>query len=75
MKYPDVRYAWNGDVALAYQVVGDGPIDLLYTDGWCSNLHMLWEGPRYGPFLRGPTLPDLARYSPSLGHDDRAEGP
>ena len=53
MKHPDVRYAWNGDVALAYQVVGNGPIDLLYTDGWCSNLYMAWEGPRYGPFLRG----------------------
>jgi class 3 adenylate cyclase len=69
MKYPDVRYAWNGDVALAYQVVGDGPIDLLYTDGWCSNLYMMWEGPRYGPFLRG-----LAQHARLIPMDRRGFG-
>jgi hypothetical protein len=33
MESPKTRYAWNGSVALAYQVIGDGPIDLLYLQG------------------------------------------
>ena len=33
---PETRYGWNGDVALAYQVVGSGPPDLLYLPGVLS---------------------------------------
>jgi hypothetical protein len=28
---PEIRYAWNGDVALAYQIVSDGALDILYV--------------------------------------------
>jgi hypothetical protein len=31
---PEVRYARSGAVSIAYQVVGDGPVDLLYIPGW-----------------------------------------
>ncbi|HYT78074.1 MAG TPA: hypothetical protein VEQ37_02220 [Actinomycetota bacterium] len=41
-----VRYTRNGDVRIAYQVVGDGPIDLVYTVGIWSNLDVMWEEPR-----------------------------
>jgi hypothetical protein len=34
---PETRYAWNARVALAYQVIGEGPIDLLYLQGRCSH--------------------------------------
>jgi hypothetical protein len=33
---PEVRYARNGDVNIAYQVVGEGQLDLLYIPGWIS---------------------------------------
>jgi pimeloyl-ACP methyl ester carboxylesterase len=50
---PETRYAWNGDVALAYQVLGDGPTDLLYLQGWCSHLDLGWDSPYLASFLRG----------------------
>lgn len=34
---PETKFAWNGDVSLAYQVVGDGPIDLVYLQGHASH--------------------------------------
>jgi class 3 adenylate cyclase len=40
---PDVQYAWNDGVALAYQVVGDGPRDLLVLFGYLSNIEWLWR--------------------------------
>jgi len=53
MERPETRFAWNGDVALAYQVVGDGPIDIVYLQGYCSNVDMNWESPHLARFLRG----------------------
>jgi class 3 adenylate cyclase len=46
-----VRYARNGDVHIAYQVVGDGPIDLVHTTGIFSNLDVMWEEPRWARYL------------------------
>lgn len=50
---PETHYAWNGDVSLAYQVVGDGPIDLVYQQGYASHVGLNWEGPALSRFLRG----------------------
>jgi class 3 adenylate cyclase/pimeloyl-ACP methyl ester carboxylesterase len=50
---PETAFAWNGDVALAYQVVGDGPIDLVYLQGFCSNIDLHWESPHLARFLDG----------------------
>ncbi len=52
METPQVKYAWNGDVALAYQVVGDGPIDLVWVSGFEAHLDMRWENPDLASFLR-----------------------
>jgi hypothetical protein len=43
---PTTRYAWNGDVALAYQVAGEGSTDLVYMQGWISNVDLNRENPR-----------------------------
>ncbi len=48
---PETEYAWNGDVSLAYQVVGEGPVDVLLVPGWFSNLDLQWESPYLARFL------------------------
>ena len=47
---PEVRYARSGDVHVAYQVVGDGPLDIVLVSGFVTNLHVLWEDPGYRRF-------------------------
>ena len=51
MKPEPIRCAWNGENALAYQIVGDGPIDLLVCFGYVSNLDVQWESPHLAGFL------------------------
>jgi class 3 adenylate cyclase len=53
MDRPETRFVWNGDVALAYQVVGGGPIDIVYLQGWVSNVELNWDHPTMSRFLRG----------------------
>ena len=52
MERPGVEFAWSGEVALAYQVVSEGPVDLLFLPGWFSNLDVQWESPYLAGFLR-----------------------
>jgi class 3 adenylate cyclase/pimeloyl-ACP methyl ester carboxylesterase len=42
---PETRYAKSGDVSIAYQVVGDGPFDLIHVPMFVSNLELQWEDP------------------------------
>src|SRR5438045_1738202 len=49
-RLPQIRYARNGGVAIAYQVVGDGDADLVYVPEWTSNLVYWWEYPRWRDF-------------------------
>jgi class 3 adenylate cyclase/pimeloyl-ACP methyl ester carboxylesterase len=42
---PETRYAKSGDVNIAYQVVGDGPFDLIHVPPFVSNLELQWEDP------------------------------
>ena len=51
MKVPDVSYARSGDVSIAYQVVGEGPTDLVFLP-FLSNLYTLWQFPRFATILR-----------------------
>ena len=44
---PPVHYARNGDVSIAYQVVGDGPHDILMIPGWVTHLELDWAEPRW----------------------------
>ena len=41
--YPRTQYAKCGDLNIAYQVTGEGPLDLVYVPGWVSNLDYAWE--------------------------------
>lgn len=50
MDIPDVRYARAGTVAIAFQVVGDGPRDLIYSPP-LSDLYSIWASPHSRPFL------------------------
>jgi class 3 adenylate cyclase/pimeloyl-ACP methyl ester carboxylesterase len=50
---PETQYAWNGDVALAYQVFGAGPVDLVYLQGFTSHVDLNWESQYLARFLRG----------------------
>jgi pimeloyl-ACP methyl ester carboxylesterase len=45
MLRPETRYARSGDVHIAYQVVGDGPFDIVFVQGFISNLEVHWEDP------------------------------
>ena len=52
MATPQTRYARSGDVRIAYQVVGNGPIDLVFVPGFISNLEVHWEDPDYSHLLQ-----------------------
>ena len=49
---PETRYARSGDVSIAYQVVGDGPFDLVFAPGFVSNVEYGWEEPTLERFYR-----------------------
>ena len=51
MRRHEVQFAWSGDVAIAYQVVGDGPLDLVYMPPFASNLDRQWEFEPHARFL------------------------
>jgi pimeloyl-ACP methyl ester carboxylesterase len=48
---PETRYARSGEFSIAYQVVGEGELDLVYMPGFASNLDVFWEEPGYSRFL------------------------
>jgi pimeloyl-ACP methyl ester carboxylesterase/DNA-binding CsgD family transcriptional regulator len=49
---PTIHYAQSGDIRIAYQVVGNGPIDLVFVPGYISNLEVHWEDPGYIHLIR-----------------------
>jgi class 3 adenylate cyclase/pimeloyl-ACP methyl ester carboxylesterase len=66
---PETQYAWNGRVALAYQTLGDGPVDLLYLQGRYSNVDLNWDSPYLAALLRA-----LARETRLIIADRRGFG-
>jgi pimeloyl-ACP methyl ester carboxylesterase/AraC-like DNA-binding protein len=48
---PKTKYTKRGHFNIAYQVIGEGPIDILYIPGWVSNIDMMWTEPRLAAFL------------------------
>jgi len=59
VSHPAIRYAKTIDgLHIAYQVVGEGPVDLVYAPGWFSNLEAVWEVPDLGEFSRRTRHPD-----------------
>ena len=53
---PKTSYTKSGDFNIAYQVIGDGPVDIVYIPGWVSNIDMMWAEPRLAAFLTRLTL-------------------
>jgi pimeloyl-ACP methyl ester carboxylesterase len=66
---PEIRYARSGEVSIAYGVVGDGPFDLVFVNGWVlSSLEFAWEGPAADFFQR------LGSFSRLILFDKRGTG-
>lgn len=63
------QYARSGDVHIAYQVVGEGPFDLVYVPGWVSHVELAWEEPTTAHFLER-----LASFSRLIVFDKRGTG-
>ncbi len=66
---PQTHYAKSGDVNIAYQVVGDGPLDLVFVPGFVSHLDLQWADPRIARFLD-----KLASFSRLILFDKRGTG-
>lgn len=64
-----VRYAKNREVSIAYQVIGSGPIDLVFQPGFVSHLDLAWEEPFLARFLD-----ELAGFSRLIWFDKRGTG-
>lgn len=69
MHTPETRYARSGEVNIAYQVVGEGPLDLVLVPGFVSHLDNDWEEPRPAHALRR-----LASFSRLIRFDKRGTG-
>jgi class 3 adenylate cyclase/pimeloyl-ACP methyl ester carboxylesterase len=48
---PETRYARSGEASIAYQITGEGALDLLFLPGWISQIEQLWEAPAVRRFL------------------------
>ena len=66
---PNTRYALSGDVNIAYQTMGDGPIDLILVPGIVSHVEFAHEWPSYTAFLRR-----LATFAHVVTFDKRGQG-
>jgi len=66
---PKTHYAQSGEVNIAYQVIGDGPFDLVFVPGFVSHLDMQWADPRVAHFLE-----KLASFSRLILFDKRGTG-
>jgi class 3 adenylate cyclase len=66
---PRTHYARNGDVSIAYQVVGDGPVDMLCSLGFVSHLEHLWDEPGLMRYLTA-----MSRFCRLILFDRRGTG-
>jgi len=69
MVIPSVNYVKSGKFHIAYQVVGQGPVDLVLIPGWISHLEVAWEQPRLAHSFRR-----LASFSRLILIDKRGTG-
>jgi class 3 adenylate cyclase len=70
MEVPETRYTKTSDgVHIAYQVVGDGPVDFVYAGPWVTHIEYRWELPRYASYLRR-----IASFSRLILFDRRGMG-
>ena len=66
---PATRYARSDDLNIAYHVIGNGPIDLVFIMGWISHLEYFWQEPRFARFLQ-----TLSSFSRLIVFDKRGTG-
>lgn len=66
---PKTQYTKSGDVHIAYQVTGEGPLDLVWVSGFVSHLEYQWEEPRAAYFIQR-----LASFSRLIRFDKRGTG-
>src|SRR4051794_11454095 len=66
---PETKFTQSGDVSVAYQVMGQGPLDLLIVPGFISHLEAAWENPAYARFLER-----LASFCRLIQFDKRGTG-
>lgn len=66
---PRTCYARSGEAHVAYQVTGEGPVDLVMTPGFISHLDLQWESPAYRRFVR-----QLAGSARVIRYDKRGTG-
>lgn len=67
---PKTQYALStGGVNIAYQVIGEGPLDLVFVMGWVSHLEYSWQDPSFARFLTR-----LASFSRLILFDKRGTG-
>src|SRR3954447_12808531 len=66
---PATRYAQSGELNIAYQVMGDGPVDLIFVPGLITHLEFLHEIPGYTEFLRL-----LSRFARVITFDKSGQG-
>jgi class 3 adenylate cyclase len=66
---PATRYVKSDDVHIAYQVIGEGPLDLLFVPGFVSHIEEIWQSPAASSFLRR-----LASFSRLILFDKRGTG-
>ena len=67
---PETHYVESsGGVNIAYQVIGEGPVDLVFVMGWVSNVEYFWTEPRCARFLRR-----LSEFSRVILFDKRGTG-
>jgi len=66
---PTTRYVRSDDVHVAYQVIGDGPLDLLWVPGYVSHVEAAWQSPDHAAFMRR-----LASFSRLILFDKRGTG-
>jgi hypothetical protein len=52
MTLPVTRFTQSGDASIAYQVLGQGPFDLVFVPGFVSHVEYAWEDPSYARFLQ-----------------------
>ena len=69
MEVPETRYARSGDVAVAYQVLGEGPFDVVFTPGDVSHVELYWDAAGMAALLRG-----IAEHARLIVFDKRGTG-
>jgi pimeloyl-ACP methyl ester carboxylesterase len=65
----EIRYAQSGDVSIAWQEIGDGPLDIVFVMGWVSHLEWFWKDPSFSKFLKR-----LATFARVILFDKRGTG-